>query len=309
MTKPNNLTLALAVGSLFTAGFAAAVESSIPTGAQRLPGITVSAEKAIEPKTSDGSILGEVGTYGQPGWTKHRRFSTTRVYVQRDPWEVGFEQWWRGRAIDSSNPQHRFIEEIEIGLPFRMQLDLYYDWIHKNGSTDFEDFAVELRYSLADWGVIPLNPTLYAEYKWGNEGVSEDVLELKLLLGDNIGEKLSYGINFIWEQELAGEETTEYQGTAGLSYDISDAISAGLELKYVRETVKGGRNDPEHKFLIGPSLQFRPTHNTHLDLVSLFGVTEDAPDVEAYVIFGIDFDFGKSSSGGKIRQPVSGAHN
>jgi hypothetical protein len=164
---------------------------------------------------------------------------------------------------------------------------------------------VELRWALADWDVIPLNPTLYAEYKWANHDLGGDVLELKLLLGDNIGDDLSYGINFIWEQELTHSKTTEWQVSGGLSYDISDAISAGVESRYIRETVAGERGNPEHKFLIGPSLQFRPSRNTFIDLVSLFGVTKAAADIEAYLIFGINFGPG----GKKVHQPVSGAHN
>ncbi len=31
-------------------------------------------------------------SYGNPEWTQHRRFSTTRVFIQKNPWEVGIEQ-------------------------------------------------------------------------------------------------------------------------------------------------------------------------------------------------------------------------
>ncbi|MBP7948004.1 MAG: transporter [Verrucomicrobiales bacterium] len=277
-----------------------AATSSVPTSGGSLPEVIAQAPS--------GGVKSPGGVYGNPAWTKHRRFATARVFVQRDPWEVGLSQWWRGRFYDGKSSRHRFSEEIEIGLPHRFQLDFYYDWVHQKGETEFLDVAAEVRWALADWDVIPLNPTLYAEYKWTDEDMGGDVVELKLLLGDDIGENWAFGINFVWEQELSGEKTTEWQGTGGLSYTISDAISIGAEFKYVHETVEGSRGNPEHKVLLGPSFQWRPTHNTHLDIVALAGLTDDSPDLEAWVIFGVDFDFGGSGSK-KVHQPVSGVRD
>ena len=280
--------------------FAVAAVTSSTEGS--LPEVTASMVSERD-SSQDG------GVYGNPGWTKHRRFATTRVFVQRDPWEVGVEQWWRVRTYDSGPAKHLFIEEVEIGLPYRMQLDFYFDWVHENRKTSFKDLALELRWALADWDVIPLNPTLYAEYKWTDEDYGPDVVELKLLLGDDIGKDWQYGVNLVWEQELAGEKTTEWQITGGLSRTVTDSISLGLEAKYVHETVESARNDPEHKILIGPSAQFRLGANTHLDLVGLFGVTKDAPNFEGWLVLGIDLDFGHKSPDRKIHQPVSGARN
>jgi opacity protein-like surface antigen len=278
---------------------AMAASTATPGSSPSLPEITAQAGNAT---SSEGGI------YGNPEWTKHRRFATSRVFIQKDPWEVGVEQWWRGRAYDDGTSKHRFSEEIEIGLPFRMQFDFYFDWVHEGGSTDILDYAVELRYALADWNVIPMNPTLYAEYKFTEADMGPDVLELKLLLGGDLGEKWQYALNFVWEQELAGERTTEWQGIAGISRALSDSVGIGAEFKYVNETTSSSRSDAEHKVLLGPSIQWRPTKNTHLDVVSLFGLTKDAPDVEGWVVFGIDFDFGAPSVK-KVKRPVSGARD
>ena len=108
---------------------------------------------------------------GRPNWTSHRRFGTTRVYIQKAPWEIGIEQWWRVRDNRDGTVQHKFQEEIEIGLPFRMQLDIYGDWFADGDSrAQYGDTAFELRWAMADWGRIPLNPTLYAEYKVAGDG-------------------------------------------------------------------------------------------------------------------------------------------
>lgn len=39
-----------------------------------------------------------VGPYKQPEWTLHRRFPSTRVYIQTMPGEVEFEQWMETRV-------------------------------------------------------------------------------------------------------------------------------------------------------------------------------------------------------------------
>ena len=58
---------------------------------------------------------------------------------------------------------------------------------------------------------------------------------------------------------------------------------------------------------LGPTLLYKPTRNTHLGVVALFGLTHDAPRVETFFIFGIDLEpfRGGSSTGGEDRiRPV-----
>jgi len=128
------------------------------------------------------------GANGEPPWVRNRRFSTTRIYIQQDPGEIGFEQWYRVRTFDGGQVTQRSQTEFEIGLPYRMQLDLYENAIHDNADNrgwQQEEVAVELRYAFADWGKIPLNPTLYFEYAFCHEGA--DGIEPKLLIGDDFG--------------------------------------------------------------------------------------------------------------------------
>lgn len=261
-----------------------------------------------------------LGAYKQPEWTSARRFSTTRVYIQKDPWEVGFEQWWRVRHYRDGTTKHLFTEEIEIGLPNRMQLDIYWDWAHEKGETSHKDVAFELRWALADWGVIPLNPTLYGEYKITDPKFGGDVFEVKLLLGDEIAKGLHWGLNLAYEREIGGELANEFAVAQGLSYTIIDQVlSAGLEMQFKYENVAGERNNGEHKFQIGPSVQWRPTKNTHIDIVGLFGCTNDSPRFEGFLIFGFDFGGGEHAGGGKNvlapspgdsrYRPVSGQRN
>src|SRR6185295_17200161 len=76
------------------------------------------------------SVLSEstpIGVTQRPEWTSARRFPGTRVYIQQEPWNVGVESWWRIKHHKDGTLSHRLLEEVEIGLPFRMQLDLYSD--------------------------------------------------------------------------------------------------------------------------------------------------------------------------------------
>ncbi|MCE9519871.1 MAG: transporter [Verrucomicrobia bacterium] len=263
-----------------------------------LPTVTVTA-----PGTIGESAL--VGPYNQPEWTQNRRFTTTRVYIQQEPWNVGVEQWYRVRHYRDGTTKQLFEEEIEIGLPHRMQLDIYWDWTNEGGTTSNKDLAVELRWALADWGVIPLNPTLYAEYKFTNPDFGGDVFEVKLLLGDEITHDLHWGLNLVYEREISGELANEFAVTQGLSYTLIDQVlSAGVEMQFKYENVAGDRSNGEKKFQIGPSIQWRPTNKTHIDLVGLFGCTNDSPSFEGYLVFGIDLGGAKKEK--KDYTPVSG---
>ena len=283
------LTLAIATGAAF-----AAEKKNAASDVQRMPTVTA----------TDSSLLNEerpVGETGRPEWTSARRFPTTRVYIQKDPWEVGVEQWWRYRYKRDGSSISRLTSEIEIGLPHRMQLDLYYDMaVDGDSRSHTEDFAAELRYAFADWGKIPLNPTVYAEYKWTDK--APDVLELKLLLGDQIAGDWHYGVNFVWERQLGGELETEWMVVAGISKTLLDGkLSVGIEAKYDHDSVHADRENPEHIMLVGPSVQWRITENIHLSTTALFGTNQDSPRNECYFILG--YDFGKAD--GKYH-PVSG---
>ncbi len=267
-----------------------------------LSGLSMQAAPPEMPKQTvvgDQPVLVEeqpVGPYNQPDWTQERRFSTTRVYLQKTPWEAGFEQWWRGRFYNDGTAKHRLQEELEVGLPWRTQFDLYENWvIDDHGRARHHDVATELRWAPADWGKIPLNPTLYGEWKFVDKSQGPDVFEIKLLLGEEIAPRWHWGFNVAWEQEVGEARTTELAASQGISYTLIDrCLSAGVEMVFRNETEAGARSDAEVSFLIGPSFQWRPWKSSHLDIVPLFGTTSDSPAVEAYVVFGFDFGTGKS---------------
>jgi hypothetical protein len=260
------------------------------------------------PSGSIRSDTDRVGPYNQPAWTTQRPFSTTRSYVL-PPGTMDVEQWVRTRWRREGKPEFRILEELTVGLPGRFQLDLYERWHIEPGDTggqkaDHEGVQIELRWALADWGVIPLNPTLYGEWVQRGRKNEPNVYEFKLLLSEELTDKLFWSANFVVEQETAGARETELAFSQALSVPLIERkLLGGVEMLLKQNTVHGERGDPEWSFLIGPSMQWRPTNRTFLNVTPLFGTTRDAPLVEMYVIFG--FQFGNRAGPSGIDAPAS----
>ncbi len=295
MTKTTIIALA-ALGSTLTAAEKTAA-SNLPQEVVRM----------------DTSLLAEeqaVGVTGRPEWTGARRFPGTRVYIQKEPGEVGLESWWRFKKKRNGQVSNRLLEEIEIGLPYRMQLDLYND-IEGDGSGRFhyQSFNVELRWALADWGQIWGNPTLYAEYKFADKKWGPDVYEFKVLLGDQLPPQWHWGVNFVWEAETGGEREQEFQVTGGLSYTVLDGrFGVGVEAFYDRDTVKRERGEEANIFAVGPSVQWRVTDKLHVDLNWMFGTNNDSERHIAFLVVGYDFGSPKKQEKHGY-MPISGQRN
>ena len=241
----------------------------------------------------DESVLGQtmpVGPYNQPQWTTERAFSTTRVYV-RPPGSLEFVQYWTPEW-KGGETEHAFREELEIGLPHRFQLDFYQNWgIDEAGKSFYKGSSVELRYALADWGKVPLNPTLYAE--WAFNDAAPDVWELKLLLGETFARRWNWAANLIYEQKTGGDRETEIAFSTALNYALIDEkLNVGFEALAERRTNRASRSKAEYELLAGPSINVHPTRNSFVTAAPLFGTTKDSPDVELFVVAGFQFSFG-----------------
>lgn len=242
--------------------------------------------------TSDSTL---VGPYNQPAWTTTRPFLASRAYVIPEG-QMEVEQWLRYRnKRHGQKPEYRFLEEFAVGLPGRFQLDIYERWRiepddHDRERTDHEGVQLEMRWAFADWGVIPLNPTVYLEWVQRGQRNDPNVYEFRLLLAEQLGEKLFWSANFKFEQQTGNERETEWAFSQSVAVPIIERkLTAGMEMLLRQTTVHGGRGDPEWEFLIGPGLQWRPTNRTFLNIVPLFGTSSNSPRVELFVNFGVMF--------------------
>ena len=147
--------------------------------------------------------------------TTRRPFVRSRVYVLA-PWQVELETWSRTKYENGDQDSGLFQQEISLGLPYRFQVDYYRNFKTTTGA-GYEDAGpqVEARWAFAEWGKIPLNPTLYGEYKWDTTGA--DKYEAKLLLGDSLAPRWHAAANLILEQETSGARATELAVSGAMS--------------------------------------------------------------------------------------------
>src|ERR1700731_2770238 len=112
--------------------------------------------------------------YGAPPGMSRARFSNlTSAYVL-PPWAVYAGIIYQGDALRFNSPDHSWTEEIEIGLPYRFGIAFENTIERFRGHTQERTFSVEARYALADWNKIPLNPTLFVEWKFGIGNILHD---------------------------------------------------------------------------------------------------------------------------------------
>ena len=123
--------------------------------------------------------------------------------------------------------------ECEMGVPYRTNIAIESDIQHYDGITQDSTVSFELRHAFADWDVIPLNPTVFAEYKIGigdilhDEGAPTpgkkfgphgfdksdpipDGYELRLLLSEEFFHRIEWALNGFLENEIEGDRGREW---------------------------------------------------------------------------------------------------
>jgi len=275
----------------------------------RLHGQTAAAEQIVVTAEEAGSA------YGAPPSFSRSRFSPTTTAYVLPPWSVYTSAIYQGDALRFNRPDHQFTQEIELGLPHRFGLAVENTIEAFRGTTQERTFSIEARYAFADWNKIPLNPTIFAEWKFGighilhDEGPPEpmpkgeaeeflnernplpDAYEVRLLLSQDFYEKVEWAFNAFFEQEVTGDRGREYgfAQTAVVPLLPNERLKAGVEMQLTAFTDKGIRGDPSYRFILGPTISWKPTSNTRFDVSPLFGVTADAPRASVFAVFSMLF--------------------
>jgi hypothetical protein len=276
--------------------------------------------------------------YGAPpGFSRSRFSNLTNAYVL-PPGGVYAGIIYEGDAFRDGPPDHLITEEVEVGLPYRFGLAFEVEQERFNGDFQNKSFSVEARYALADWNKIPLNPTLFAEYKFGTGrilheerppeeemGMEEmarrrhlnlepfdeeaameaeakpkmpDAYEFRLLLAEDFGERIEWAMNWFFEQEIGFDRGREWGFAQSAMIPIwleHERLKTGVEMQYRNFTDKDTRGDPLNSFVIGPTIAWKPTSNTRLDISPLFGCTDDSPRAEVFVVFSVLFGPGSET--------------
>ena len=275
----------------------------------RLHGQTAAAENIVVTAEEAGSA------YGAPPSFSRSRFSPTTTAYVLPPWTVYTSAIYEGDALRFNRPDHQFTQEVELGLPHRFGLAVENSVEAFRGTTQERSFSIEARYAFADWNKILLNPTIFAEWKFGighilhDEGPPEpmpkgeaeeflnernplpDAYEVRLLLSQDFYEKVEWAFNAFFEQEVTGDRGREYgfAQTAVVPLLPNERLKAGVEMQLTAFTDKGIRGNPSYRFILGPTISWKPSSNTRFDVSPLFGVTADAPRASVFAVFSMLF--------------------
>jgi len=250
--------------------------------------------------------------YGAPPGISRSRFSnTTQAYVL-PPWAFFFGEIFEGQGFRHGPPDYLFTQEIEMGLPYRFGVAAESKFERFNGGGGAETVSLEARWALADWNKIPLNPTLFAEYKFGvgtirheerppapGGGEEEeeeeggppkvpDAYEVRLLLAQEFAERFEWAMNWFFEKENTGDRGREWGFSQAVMTPVllpNERLKVGLEMEYKNFTTKDTRGNPLNSFVIGPTVAWKPTASTRLDVSPLFGCTDDSPVADVWVVF------------------------
>jgi hypothetical protein len=164
-------------------------------------------------------------------------------------------------------------------------IDMEYDG--EDGSKEFKwrGFSWEIRYALADWGKIWGNPTIYLEHKLldGRMGI-----EPKLLLGDRIGNNGIWGLNLIYEGNLAPTkelQEREYASTASYGHIINNDVTIGVSSMYRYNDYEGSSQE----IYLGPLFQYRFNGHAYLSVEVMPGLTQESKASRSTIIFAWRF--------------------
>ena len=180
------------------------------------------------------------------------------------PWAFFFGELFEGQGFRHGPPDYLFTQEIEMGLPYRFNVAAEAQFERFNGGGGAQTVSLEARWALADWNKIPLNPTLFAEYKFGvgtirheevppppGEGGEEeeeeeggppkvpDAYEVRLLLAQDFGEHVEWAMNWFFEKENTGDRGREWGFSQALMTPVllpNERLKIGIEMEYKNVT-------------------------------------------------------------------------
>ena len=106
-----------------------------------------------------------------------------------------------------------------------------------------------------------------------------DAYELRLLLAQEFFGRVEWAMNWFFEKENTGDRGREWGFSQAVMTPVllpNERLKVGIEMEYKNVTTKDTRGDPLNSFTIGPTLAWKPSAHTRLDISPLFGCTDDS---------------------------------
>jgi hypothetical protein len=217
------------------------------------------------------------------------------VYVQPAA-QIEFETGFEDTTTPTGVHRRAWSQELEAGLGHRLQVAA------ENTCTNFlegtprpprwrEDaLKVSMRYALADWGRLPLNPALGLGWRF-NSG-APDAPRVQLVLGDELTPRLHWAADCQYERQTGGPHLRELTVATALTYSVTnETLNAGLQAQWKRSAATA--DPPSIRVEFGPCVQYRPRDQIHLDCVALWG-TERNRSVHGLIV-SVGFEFGEGA--------------
>lgn len=215
--------------------------------------------------------------------------------------------------------------ELEYGVTDRWTTALYFEGAKDDGEDyEYGGFRFENRLRLFEYGTVPFNPVLYVEYEQlepehkyirgvtgraGDEEEEEEEegteyeLETKLLLGEDITDRLDVAFNWINEVNLDNGHW-EFGYAMGLNYVLFENEGAGghgFALKEAKLGLElfGGLGDAqdgltldadETKQYAGINLKGEFANGLAAGVGGAFGLTDHADDAILRMMVGYEFE-------------------
>lgn len=232
-----------------------------------------------------------VGTYFQPEWSARRPFPGVAVYVapaEQYELEAGCQD-----ATTPAGRHHReWTQEFEVGLCHRLQAaaeNTYANFREGVPGLRWREDSVKLavRYALADWGRLPLNPAIGAGWRF-NSGAADAPLG-QVVLGAELTPRWHWAADFQYEHQNGGQRQRELTAATALTYSVTnETFNVGLQAQWKRSQ---DLNDPvARRSEAGPCLQYRPIDQLHLDGGIMWG-RERSKSVHS-LFLSVGFEFG-----------------
>ena len=112
---------------------------------------------------------------------------------------------------------------------------------------------------------------------------------------------MEWALNGFFEQEVGGDRGREVGFAQSIMFPIilpHERLKVGAEMQFTAFTDAGIREADEpasYRCVIGPTIAWKPSKNTRLDISPLFGVTDDSPRASIFVVFSMLFGPGGES--------------
>lgn len=234
-----------------------------------------------------------VGTYAQPEWSARRPFPGVAVYVApAEQYEL--EGGYQDVTTPSGRHHCEWSQEFEIGLGHRLQAAV------ENTYANFRDgvpglrwqedsLKLSMRYALADWGKLPLNPAIGAGWRF-NSGTADAPIG-QLVLGTEFTPRLHWAADFQYEHQNGGQQQRELTAATALTYSVTnETLNVGFQAQWKRSQDLA---DPvSHRAEIGPCIQYRPIDQLHFDGGIMWGSEQHQAVHSLFLSVGFEFGAG-----------------